>query len=108
MGSKTTNSDLFSGDSAKQLSSKYQVTQRITGKDVDKGLDRGNTANEVAGLGADSASVATNDGLDTDSQQELEAGTAGDVDGSTFGFVAAANSFKEAFQKGYRNFKKYY
>lgn len=106
MGSKTTNSDLFSGDSAKQLSSKYQVTQRITGKDVDKGLNRGNTANEVAGLGADSASVATNDGLDTDSQQELEAGTAGDVVGSTFGFVAAANSFKEAFQKGYDSFSK--
>jgi len=106
MGSKTTNSDLFSGDSAKQLSSKYQVTQRITGKDVDKGLDRGNTANEVAGLGADSASVATNDGLATDSQQELEAGTAGDVVGSTFGFVAAANSFKEAFQKGYDSFSK--
>ena len=106
MGSKTTNSDLFSGDSAKQLSSKYQVTQRITGKDVEKGLDRGNTANDVAGLGADSASVATNDGLATDSQQELEAGTAGDVVGSTFGFVAAANSFKEAFQKGYDAFNK--
>ena len=106
MGSKTINSELFSGDSAKQLSSKYQVTQRITGKDVENGLDKGNTANEVAGLGADSASVATNDGLATDSQQELEAGTAGDVVGSTFGFVAAANSFKEAFQKGYDSYHK--